>query len=247
MAGLCAERHIAHATLRIDLKAGPGVSERARDARYAALGDWAARRGLAALVTAHHADDQAETLVMRLNRGAGVRGLAAMRAVATVPGHPGLPLLRPLLDVRRDDLAALVTQAGIVAVEDPSNRDPRFERARVRAGMAQAAWLDRAALARSAAHLAEADAVIDWATQRSAAAIVRGDSEWTWVPDAPRAVRLRVLEAICTGLGSNAPRGAELARWLDRLETGGVATLAGVKGDGRATPWRFAAVPPHRM
>lgn len=96
VARLCAARGIAHHTLTLSLPSGPAVQERARDARYRALAGWCHEQGLAALVTAHHADDQAETLVMRMNRGAGLRGLAGIRSRAVVPGD-SLPLLRPLL------------------------------------------------------------------------------------------------------------------------------------------------------
>ena len=249
MAGLCSARGMAHATLTVDLVGGAGVSARARTARYGALGDWAKARGLAAIITAHHADDQAETLVMRLNRGAGVRGLAGMRPQAVVPGHPDLPLLRPLLAERRADLAALVAEAGLAAIDDPTNRDARFERARVRAGLAGADWLDPPALARSAAHLADADEAIAWMAGQCLAAVERAQGGWRWQPVGPRPVRLRVLEQILADLGTSTPRGSECARWLATLEAGGVATLGGVRGDGRsghAGHWIFTRAPAPR-
>ena len=243
VAGVCAEQGLAHATLALALAAGPGVQDRARAARYHALGEWCQQQGLAALVTAHHADDQAETMVMRLNRGAGVRGLAAMRAVARVPGHD-LPLLRPLLGWRRADLAALVVAAGWPVADDPSNRDARFERVRVRAGLAAAPWLDPAGLAVSATHLAEADAALDWAADRIMAEL---GEDLTLAPGLPRALALRVLERVIARLGGTCPRGRDLAAWHDRLVAGEVATLAGVRGDGRGARWRFALAPRHRQ
>lgn len=243
VAAVCAAQGLAHTTLALALPAGPGVQDRARAARYLALGEWCACHGLAALVTAHHADDQAETMVMRLNRGAGLRGLAAMRAAARVPGHD-LPLLRPLLGWRRADLAALIEAAGWPVVDDPSNRDARFERVRVRAGMATAPWLDPAGLAASAAHLAEADAALDWAADRIMADM---GADPALAPGLPRTLALRVLERVIARLGCSVPRGRDLAAWHDRLAAGEVATLAGVRGDGRTTPWRFARVPPHRQ
>jgi len=245
VAALCSDRGIPHQTISLNLAAGPGVQARARSARYAAMGAWAIEQGLAALVTAHHADDQAETLVMRLNRGAGLRGLGAMRTRSVVPGHD-LPLLRPLLGWRRAELAAVCAQAGVTPANDPSNRDARFERARLRTAMAEAEWLDIAALAASAAHLAEADEVLDWATAQALENVVEHAGALVWQSQAPRALQLRVLEAIIVRLGRSTPRGTEIARWHDVLAAGGVATLGGVRGDGRGARWRFDVAPPHR-
>lgn len=243
VAALCARLGVAHRTITLALPPGSAVQARARVARYAALARWCDEAGLGALVTAHHADDQAETMVMRLNRGAGLRGLAAMRARASVPGS-ALALLRPLLGWRRATLAAVVAEAGWSAADDPTNHDARFERARVRAGLAAAGWIDPAALAASAGHLAEADAALDWA----AAAVPLGADGGAIVLDAglPRAVALRVLERVLARFDAHPARGGDLARWHDRLAAGGIATLAGVRGDARGARWRFVAAPPHR-
>lgn len=247
MASICAQRGIIHSTLTVDLGSGPALQERARAARYAALGEWAEAQGLKAIATAHHADDQAETLLMRLNRGAGVRGLAAMRAVAIVPGYPGLALLRPLLGWRRAELAQIVEDAGIRPVDDPSNRDARFERARLRQDLAVTPWLDVAAIAASASHLADADSAIDWAADRALDAVSLDGKTVRWAPDqAPRAIALRVLERIVVCLGGGAPRGSAVARWHDLLAAGEIATLAGVRGDGREPVWQFGAAPAPR-
>jgi len=243
VAAICAARGIAHTTLTVALAPGSAVQARARDARYGALGDWCGANGLAALITAHHADDQAETLVMRLNRGAGLRGLAGMRGIAKVPGVE-LPLVRPLLEWRHDTLVAVVADAGLAAVDDPSNRDVRFERARVRAQLAEAPWLDRQRLAVSAAHLAQADDALAWAA--AAVPIATVGRALTFDPDLPRALALRVLERVVAAIASSVPRGQDLAHWHDRLAAGEVATLAGVRGDGRAKPWRFVPAPPHK-
>jgi tRNA(Ile)-lysidine synthase len=246
VAALCTGRGIAHTTLPIGMSPGAGVQARARAARYAAMAQWAAQHGLGAIVTAHHANDQVETLVMRLNRGAGVRGLAGMRAAGTVPGTTGLPLLRPLLGWRRAELAAVVAEAGIVAVDDPSNRDDRFERARLRHAMTSAQWLDINGLAASAAHLADADAAIGWSVDRAWTGLMDDGEGLTWCPDGPRAIRLRVLERIVATLGTSEPRGSEVARWLAALESAEVATLGGVRGDGSKAAWRFTRAPAHR-
>ena len=172
-----------------------------------------------------------------------------------VPGD-SLPLLRPLLGWRRAGLVALVAAAGIAAVDDPSNRDGRFERARVRAGLATAPWLDPAGLAASAGHLAQADSALDWVADRLCADLAYQDIGQDIGPDIapdiaiardlPRALALRVLERVVVRLGSSTPRGRDLARWHDRLMAREVATLAGVRGDGRGETWRFVAAPPHK-
>ena len=245
---ICADLGIPHATLRPTLAATGNLQANARAARYAALGEWASARGLTAIVTAHHADDQAETLLMRLARGAGVRGLAGMRSAATVPGHPGLPLLRPLLGWRKAELEAVVAQAGLEPARDPSNRNPRFTRAQVRAGLAASPWLDPAALAASAAHLAEADSALDWAAAREWNERVSPDeTALTYRPLAPRAVQLRVLERLIATLGhEGSPRGAEIARLHAALSAGRVATLGGVRAAARPDGWRFRPAPPRR-
>ncbi|MGZ3445081.1 MAG: tRNA lysidine(34) synthetase TilS [Myxococcaceae bacterium] len=118
-------RGLAFHTEALGLTPGPGAEARARVARYAALERIAQREGYAAIATAHTADDQAETLLMRLARGSALRGAAAIRA-----GGPRL--LRPLLAVRRADTEALVAAAGLEPVRDPSNDDPGLFRTRIR-------------------------------------------------------------------------------------------------------------------
>lgn len=244
---ICSERGIRHKTLRIQVESGPALQERARAMRYAALGAWAKSTGHAAIVTAHHADDQAETLLMRLSRGAGVRGLAAMRNRAPLPGQPDRVLLRPLLGWRRSELADIVAEAGIKPVVDPSNTDPRFERARLRANLRGIPDLDILAVAASAGHLGEADAAIEWVTERCLAEVETRNFTLHWVPaDTPPAVVLRVLERVVLRLGGKQPRGNALARWRDSLAAGRIATLAGVRGDGSTAEWRFEAAPPPR-
>lgn len=248
VAGVCADRHIPHRTLTLSLAGGSAVQERARHARYAAMAALAREEGLVALVTAHHADDQAETMLMRLNRGAGLRGLAGMRAVSQVPADPTLPLLRPLLDWRRSDLAAIVQSAGLIAADDPSNRDPHYERVRIRDVMTATQAFDIKAFANSARNLADADAALEWAADLIWQDVVRNGDGFTWnaAADVPRALALRLLERVLAALDAPPPRGPDLVRWHDILVSGGVATLGGVKGDARGGSWRFTRAPDRR-
>lgn len=248
VAALCAQLGVAHHTLSLSLAKGSAVQERARAARYTALGQWCTDHGLVALVTAHHADDQAETMIMRLNRAAGLRGLAAMRSCAVVPGMPDLPLLRPLLNWRRSELGQVVRAAGITAADDPSNLDGAYERVRVRAAMTASDAFDAQGFAASAHHLAQADQALEWVVDRFWQEVERHDWGFTWNPpaDLPKVLGLRVLERILAGHDSLPPRGSRLAGWLATLQSGGVATLGNVKGDARGAPWRFTRAPKRR-
>lgn len=248
VAGLCAQRGIAHTTLTISLAKGSAVQERARAARYHALAGWMREQDLRALVTAHHADDQAETMVMRLNRGAGLRGLAAMRSVAQVPGAAELPLLRPLLGWRRAELGAVVEAAGIAPALDPSNHDASYERVRAREAMTSTQAFDANGFATSAAHLAQADVALDWALAQlwTQVAVDASAIHITPPPDLPRALALRLLERVMAHFSAPFPRGGELVRWLESLEARGVATLGGIKADSRDGTWRFTLAPKRR-
>lgn len=245
VAQICAERGIAHRTLAISMDKGSAVQERARAARYLALADWAAAEGLAAIVTGHHADDQAETMIMRLNRGAGLRGLAGMREIARVPGAPALPLLRPFLPWPRRDLLAVVEASGLAPALDPSNADPRYERVRIRAALTSNPAFLASGFATSARHLAEADAALDWTARALWPEVPGGAPEivLSLPADTPSAVALRLLERVLAHFGAPHPRGQELVRWRESLRSGRVATLGGVKGDARGEAWRFTPAP----
>lgn len=106
-----------------------GLQARARAARYDLMAAYCHAHDIAALVTAHHLDDQAETFLMRLKRGSGLDGLAA---IPERGAWAGIAVLRPLLDVEKARLIATLQAAGVSFVSDPTNHDPRFERARVR-------------------------------------------------------------------------------------------------------------------
>ncbi len=245
VAAVCAGLGVPHEILVVQVAAGNLQSE-ARAARYAALAAWMERSGIAALATGHHADDQAETLLMRLNRASGVAGLAGVRARGQVPGTR-YPLLRPLLDWRRTELLPLVVSAGLSAAEDPSNQADRFDRVRIRKALAEADWLDVPALAESAAHLAEADAALDWATAREwKEQVQRQPAGLIYRPQAPRAVALRVISRIVTELGGEAPRGAAIARVFDSLLARQPASIGELVARPLPDGWSFIAAPKRR-
>ncbi|MEA3028760.1 MAG: tRNA(Ile)-lysidine synthase [Sphingomonadales bacterium] len=240
VASICTGLGVPHATLEAGMSDTANLQAAARQRRYALLGAWARKTGLTCLATAHHLDDQAETLVMRLLRGAGLAGLAGIRDV-----HAGaVPVVRPLLGWRRGELADVVAVAGIEPVADPSNCDERFDRVRVRRRLARADWIAPEPLARSAAALAQAEGALQWAAERLWHE--RADGCTLDPAGVPDELRRRLLIRMLASLGGAAPRGEALARLLATLAKGGTATLAGVKCSGGAL-WRFTPAPPRRL
>lgn len=225
---------VAHRTLRWQGPQPTGnLAAQARDARLALIGAWARDRGLAAVALGHTRDDVAETLLMRLGRGAGLDGLAAMADRRRVEG---VLWLRPLLSIGRAELRAVLVARGATWAEDPSNDDLRRDRARIRAAMA-ALGLDPARLAESAAHLAGArDALVPAvaaATLGAAMAEATLTLHRAAFAAAPREVRRMVLvAAVATVTGAGyPPRRDSLAHALDALEAGRRVTLAGTLAD----------------
>jgi tRNA(Ile)-lysidine synthase len=225
---IAGERGIPFTPITVSLAPG-NTQAKAREARYAALADWAGQAKLGAVATAHHADDQAETLLMRLNRGSGLAGLAGVRARATIAGSE-VTLLRPLLGWRKAELIAVVTVAGITPALDPSNTNPAFDRARLRAALADADWLDPVQIAASAAHLAEGWQALEWYAELDWHEMVMRDAAgpgFTYCANVPRIIAIETILRIIRELGGHATR-AEAARAWDRLWAGENASLGGV-------------------
>lgn len=247
VAELCKQLGVPHKVLTIAWEKAPtaAIQEQCRSRRYQMLGDWTTAWGIGALATAHHAEDQAETLLMRLVRGSGIRGLAAMRASRPLTGE--IKLVRPLLGWTRQELADICAAAGVTPAIDPANSDPRFERVRVRQMLAKIKWLDPIGLANSASFLNQADEALRWsANQEWRKRVKEEDSIITFDPARlPREISRRILRAIIMNLeseGKGEIRGAELERLLDAMAAGEKTTLRGVLCGGGEI-WRFAKAP----
>jgi tRNA(Ile)-lysidine synthase len=167
---------IEHRTLQWrGAKPATGLQKAARTVRYRLLAQAADNAGAGAILTAHTLDDQAETVLIRLSRGSGLTGLAAMQRVTPVPGQETVRLVRPLLDLPKARLVATLKAAKVAFADDPSNRDPRFTRARLRELMPKLAQegLDARRLALLARRLKRADRAIDAAVARAEAELSR--------------------------------------------------------------------------
>ncbi|MBB4838079.1 tRNA(Ile)-lysidine synthase [Sphingomonas kyeonggiensis] len=246
---LCNQLDVPHETLAGTVPAAGNLQQGARALRYALLADWAMGRA-AWVATAHQQDDVAETFLMRARRGAGAGGLAAMAAAR--PLGP-IQLIRPLLGWTRAELEVLVEGAGIAPVRDPSNQDPRFDRARIRALLAEAGDLPADRLAAAARNLRDAEDALAWIAEREwqGRAVVAGGTVALDPAGLPRELRRRLAErAVATvreahGLSPDW-RETGLEPLLAALDSGGTGTLAEVIGRTKAAIWRFELAPPRR-
>lgn len=207
--------------LTVDVVAEGGPEAAARDARRSALLDLAQRRGSEQILLAHTREDQAETVLLRLSRGAGARSLAAMRACAP-PWH------RPFLDLSRADVHAVAAEVcaplGITPWSDPHNSDPRYGRVRVRRWLGElSAELGPGVvqgLSRSAALLADDADVLDAWTEQEAARIVEDEggvvsAELAALAELPRAIRTRVLRTMHQQVSGDSELTFDHVRTLD--------------------------------
>ena len=238
----CADSGVPHATLRPAMPITGSLQAAARAWRYALLEQWRVAAGIDWLMTAHHADDQLETLVMRLNRASGLTGLAGIRAQQ---GH----VLRPLLAIRREALVETARARELPSVDDPSNRDDRFDRARVREALAASNLLDADAISSSASHLAEAEAAIEWAIEQLADERMVIDDGVTTLDAStlPREFQRRLLLIALTGMGEDPPRGRTLDAALDALESGGSAMIGNHIVTAKDARWTIRPAPPRSV
>jgi len=207
--------------VRVEVDGRGGVEEAARLSRYRALAAHAAGRAVA---TAHTLDDQAETVLLRLARGAGLRGASGMRDRATVAGAR---VVRPLLGVRRAAVHAVVEAAGLAPVEDPSNADPRFARNRLRAEVIPA--LERlapgcvAALARFAALARDDERFL--AARATRAVGDAGPVQAERLRRLPLPLRRRAIRARIERAGARPPAAARIEEIVRLLDRGGDGEL----------------------
>ena len=257
VARLCADLEVPHQTVAATVEPG-NLQERAREARYDALCRSFGTRRCEVFATAHHADDQAETVLMRLNRGSGLAGLAGIRARRVIVGEDPLGeylLVRPLLGWRRAELAKIVADAGIDPAHDPSNDDTRFDRVQMRQALADTPWLDPKAIARSAAYLQDAEEAVEDAVLAASHRSVFWEGEVAFVHwGHPRLIQTELVGRVLSEIGADVTRSA-VAQMVEQLKSDGHATLGGVMAKRvmhqkdpltEVDVWRFESEPPRR-
>lgn len=243
VAAWLAERAISHVTLDWEgEKPESNLQSAARKARYALMDEWSGENGVSCLALAHQLEDQAETFLLRLGRGSGVYGLAAMDSCLK-PAAPNAPWrIRPLLDVPKARLKATLEARGQEWIEDPSNRHTKFSRVRVRALREPLAsvGITPQRLATTARHLARARSFIEAqadAVLAESTTLQRGGYCSVNVPAlvaAHEEVGLRALSRILMAVSGAeyAPRFERLERLWSRLASGslgGGTTLLGCR------------------
>ncbi len=214
----------------------------AREQRYMLMSEYCAAHDITALFLAHHLDDQAETLLLRLARGSGVDGLSAMAPVMA-PAFEGAPyLLRPLLDVPRERLLATLSGQQQAWIEDPSNQDQKYARSRVRQarGTLESLGLTNDRLAQTALKMRRAKAALDADVSGLAGASVDLSKDgYATLKLASfsmgvEEVQLRLLSRLLRAVGGKAyaPREGRLKALLDdmlKADIGGGRTLSGCR------------------
>jgi tRNA(Ile)-lysidine synthase len=240
---ICAERGIAHDILKPNQAITGNIQSAAREARYALLQEWATNHGIPWIATAHHADDQLETLLMRIARGSGVSGMSGIRARN---GN----IIRPLLEFCKADLIAICEAEGVQPCHDPSNDRAEFDRVRMRQWLAGAPDIfGPIAVNRTASAVADANAALEWSAEqleeqhRTHAADGSITLDINALPrELQRRLLVRALQALDPSLRT---RGETIDRALLQLGRGERLTIGDILCSG-GDIWRLEAAPPRK-
>jgi len=241
VASLCRERDIPHHILRPVVPIRGSIQSAARRARYGLLNDWMKEQHVQWLATAHHADDQLETMIMRILRGSGIDGMSGIREKRS-------NIVRPLLHFRKSELISFVASQGVSAIDDPSNRDQGYDRVRVRQALEDLEGFDTRLASQSASALGSAREAIEWMVERLAGEHVTATddgctlSETAFPHEIQRRLLLRCLH-ICDPALS--PRGSQIDQTIIALEKGETVTLGDILCRGGKS-WRFQPAPKRR-
>lgn len=234
VAEFAARLDIPHETLLWQGWDGAGnLQDQARQARYRLLTDWARRNDIPAVALGHTADDQAETVLMRLGRAAGVSGLSGMPYARD---NNGVTLLRPMLGITRQSLRDYLSALDESWIDDPSNHDQKFDRIKAREALTGlgALGISAQSLARVAENLAQAREALASYTQESARRIAKVDGGDVCIDRSgferlPKEIQRRLIVGIITWIAGQGypPRGAAVDQAVAAVGEGQTLTLAG--------------------
>ncbi len=242
VAKLCAGRRTPHRILRPETPITGNIQSAARTARYELLMQAADETGCAFIATAHHGDDQIETVLMRLARGSGVDGLSAIR-----PRNGRI--IRPLLEFSKSELEEICNTAGIAPVCDPSNDDTDYDRVVMRQWLASTPHpFNVARVGRTAAAVYDASTALQWMTEQLAATRVTQIEQLIQCDanDLPHELQRRLaLLALAHVDPDLHPRGDTVERMIADLAMGKTSTVGNILCEG-GNVWRFSPAPPRR-
>ena len=238
--GLCRNIDVPHSILRPAQPISGNIQSSARRARYALLDQAADDQACTFIATAHHGDDQLETMLMRLARGSGVDGMAAIRA-------KNGRIVRPMLGFTKAELEEICAAAGVAPVRDPSNENAEFDRVAMRQWIAQASHpfqIERTN--RTASALADAADALSWMTAVLAAERVSqvNDAIMCDANALPRELQRRLLLHCIVRLEPALhPKGEAVDRLLVELDAGKTAMIGNILCKG-GTRWTLSTAPP---
>tara|TARA_R110000824_G_scaffold85425_4_gene212306 strand:+ start:9370 stop:10323 length:954 start_codon:yes stop_codon:yes gene_type:complete len=241
VASICRERGISHKILRPVVPIRGSIQSAARHARYGLLHDWMKENHIDWLATAHHADDQLETMIMRILRGSGIDGMSGIR-------EKRANIIRPLLHFQKSELISYVASQGLEAVDDPSNRDQGFDRVRVRNALQDLEGFDTSLATQSASALGAAREALEWVIEQLAMEHLKTTdfgctlTKSAFPHELQRRLLLRCLH-ICDPALS--PRGSQIDQTIVALENGETVTLGNILCRG-GEHWSFQTAPKRR-
>jgi tRNA(Ile)-lysidine synthase len=240
VARLCAERGIPHAILKPESLITGNLQSAAREARYCLLNHWADAQGLRWIATAHHADDQLETLLMRIARGSGIAGLSAIR-------ESNGRIIRPLLEFTKAQMLVVCEMQGVTPCEDPSNANVDFDRVQVRNWLKSAPpLLDATRVSRTVDAVREAHEALEWMAARlEPERIVVSENRGATLDPAglpPELIRRLLIRALQSQDPQISPRGETIDRALETLAAGGKLTVGNLLCTG-GTLWHIEHAP----
>jgi tRNA(Ile)-lysidine synthase len=239
VAEICAILNVPHSILAPDHPITGNIQSNARAARYSLLQKHAVAADCQWIATAHHADDQLETLLMRIMRGSGVDGLAAIRMRN---GN----IIRPCLNFTKTELMEICTNAGVSPIHDPSNDNVDFDRVALRQWLAaNDAPFDSKRALRTTSAISDASEALNWTVEHLQPSHLQLESATaTLTPaDLPREILRRLLLRALTHIQPDiAPRADSIDHALTLLSTGRVLTIGNILCSG-GEKWTFRPAP----
>jgi tRNA(Ile)-lysidine synthase len=242
VASICSKYDIQHSILTPETPITGNIQSAARTARYALLERWADMMRCDYIATAHHADDQLETVLMRLARGSGADGMAGVR-------RRNGRIIRPLLGFTKDELIMLCNAANINPVQDPSNADTGYDRVRMRQWLASAPNpFSAASASRTANAISDASDALNWTAQHFANTHITGSKDGYHIDPQilPREILRRLLVIVIKEMDPDISlRGDAVERSLDALIAGDKISIGNIIGTGGLL-WHFMPAPPRK-